>query len=429
MKVTDYFGKEVKNIERASHVGIYSTADHETITTVASIIRDVIDKKDKALFEYTKKFDRFDLTSRNIRVTRNEIESAYSRTDDSLIAALEHAHRNIKKFHSEQFRIIKKRWEIETEAGVLIAERTNALESIGAYIPGGRATYPSTVLMACTPAKVAGVERIVVTSPPPISDAILAACRICEVDEVYRVGGAQAVAALAAGTESIEKVDKIVGPGNKYVNTAKLSVYGMVDIDMPAGPSEIMIIADRKASPKLVAADILAQAEHDPDARCVLITDTREKEEEVRKELESQKTHLKRISIIQKSLEKNFLVCRTRGIDESIDTANMLAPEHLEIFTENADTVAQKIRNAGTIFVGEYSPVSAGDYATGSNHVLPTGMAARFSSSLGVRDFLKNYTTQKISRQGLLALRKTIETLASAESLDAHAQSVRKRFE
>ena len=325
MKVTDYFGKEVKDIERASHVGIYSTADYETITTVSSIIRDVIDKKDKALFEYTKKFDNFDLTAKNIRVTRNEIESAYLRTDGSLIAAMEHAHRNIKKFHTEQFRIIKKRWAIETEAGVLITERTNGLESIGAYIPGGRATYPSTVLMACTPAKVAGVERIVVTSPPPISDAILAACRICEVDEVYRLGGAQAIAALAAGTENIKKVDKIVGPGNKYVNTAKLSVYGMVDIDMPAGPSEVMIIADSKANSKMIASDLLAQAEHDPDARCVLITDSKEKETEIRKELELQKAHLLRIAIIQKSLEKNFLVWQTKNLQESIDSANMLA--------------------------------------------------------------------------------------------------------
>ena len=429
MKVTDYFGKPVLDIERASHVGIYSSSDFDTIAVVSSIIRDVIENKDKALIEYTKKFDKYDLTSKNIRVTKEELKAAYSRVDRSLIAALEHAHKNIKKFHTEQYNTIKRSWATETQAGVLIGERTIPLESIGAYIPGGRATYPSTVLMTCTPAKVAGVKRVVVISPPPISDAILVACHICEVDEIYRVGGAQAIAALAAGTQSVQRVDKIVGPGNKYVNTAKLSVYGMVDIDMPAGPSEIMIIADGLANPKMVASDLLAQAEHDPDARCVLITESKDLELEIRKEIELQKTRLLRISIIQKSLEKNFLVCRTKSVDESVDVANMLAPEHLEIITENAETIAEKIKNAGTVFVGQYSPVSAGDYASGSNHVLPTGMAARFSSSLGVRDYLKSFTTQRITKQGLFALKKTIETLASAESLDAHAQSVRKRFE
>ncbi len=429
MKVTDYSGKAVSDIERASHVGMYSTSDSETITVVSSIIRNVIDKQDKALIEYTKKFDKYDLTQKNIQVTKEEIKAAYSRTDPALLEALTHAHKNIKKFHYEQFKTIKKSWETETEPGVLITEKTIPLESIGAYIPGGRATYPSTVLMTCTPAKVAGVKRIAVASPPPISDAILAACYICEVDAVYRIGGAQAIAALASGTQSVRRVDKIVGPGNKYVNTAKLSVYGMVDIDMPAGPSEIMIIADAKADAKMVASDLLAQAEHDPDARCVLITESLQKEVEIRREIEQQKARLKRLLIIQTSLAKNFLVCRTKSVEESADIANMLAPEHLEIITENADILADKIKNAGTVFVGRYSPVSAGDYASGSNHVLPTGMAARFSSSLGVRDYLKNFTTQKITKQGLMSLRKTIETLAVAESLDAHAQSVRQRFE
>jgi histidinol dehydrogenase len=429
MKVTDYSGKAVSDIERASHVGIYSTADYDTITVVSSIIRDVIERKDKALIEYTKKYDKYDLTPKNIQVTKQEQKTAYARIDPLLKEALEHAHANIKKFHAEQYKTIKKQWATETEPGVLITEKTIPLESIGAYIPGGRATYPSTVLMTCTPAKVAGVKRVVVASPPPVSDAILAACHICEADEVYRIGGAQAIAALASGTRSVMRVDKIVGPGNKYVNTAKLSVYGMVDIDMPAGPSEIMIIADAKADARMAASDLLAQAEHDPDARCILITESLQKELEIRKEIEVQKAGLKRIPIIQKSLEKNFLVCRTKSVEESVDVANMLAPEHLEIITENADALADKIKNAGTVFVGKYSPVSAGDYASGSNHVLPTGMAARFSSSLGVRDYLKNYTTQRITKQGLLSLKKTIETLALAESLDAHAQSVRKRFE
>lgn len=429
MKVIDYYGKAVSDIERASHVGIYSTADHDTISVVSSIIRDVIENKDKALIAYTKKFDRFDLTLKNIQVTREEQKAAYARMDDKVKTALRHAHANIKKFHAEQYRTIKRSWATETEPGVLITERTIPLESVGAYIPGGRATYPSTVLMTCTPAKVAGVKRVVVTSPPPISDAILAACYICEVDEVYRIGGAQAIAALASGTESVRRVDKIVGPGNKYVNTAKLSVYGLVDIDMPAGPSEVMIIADSKADAMMVASDLLAQAEHDPDARCILITESSRKEVEIRKQLEAQKVSLKRIEIIQKSLEKNFLVCLTKSVDESVDVANMLAPEHLEIIAEDSDTLAGRIKNAGTVFVGSYSPVSAGDYASGSNHVLPTGMAARFSSSLGVRDYIKNFTTQKITKQGLLSLKKTIETLAEAESLDAHAQSVRKRFE
>jgi len=311
----------------------------------------------------------------------------------------------------------------------MITEKVIPLESVGAYIPGGRATYPSTVLMTCTPAKAAGVERVVVVSPPPISDAILAACYICEVDEVYRIGGAQAIAALACGTESVRRVDKIVGPGNRYVNTAKLSVYGMVDIDMPAGPSEVVVLADAKADAGMAASDLLAQAEHDPDARCILITESAGKEAEIRKEMEIQKAGLKRAAIIQKSLEKNFFAYRTKDVGESLDVANMLAPEHLEIIAGDADALAAQIKNAGTVFVGQYAPVSAGDYATGSNHVLPTGMAARFSSGLGVRDYLKSYTTQKITKQGLLALKKTAETIAEAESLDAHAQSIRKRFE
>jgi len=304
MKITDYSGRTVSDVERASHTGIYPTADSETIATVSSIIQDVIKRKDAALIGYTKKFDNYNLTAENIRATKKEQKDAYSGIADSLKDALKHAHANIKKFHTEQYRTIKKEWTTETEPGVMITEKVIPLESVGAYIPGGRATYPSTVLMTCTPAKAAGVERVVVVSPPPISDAILAACYICEVDEVYRIGGAQAIAALACGTESVRRVDKIVGPGNRYVNTAKLSVYGMVDIDMPAGPSEVVVLADAKADAGMAASDLLAQAEHDPDARCILITESAGKEAEIRKEMEIQKAGLKRAAIIQKSLEK-----------------------------------------------------------------------------------------------------------------------------
>ena len=312
---------------------------------------------------------------------------------------------------------------VETEKGISITEKTIPLKSAGAYVPGGRASYPSTVLMTCIPARVAGVQRIVVTSPPPVSDAVIVSADICGVDEIYRAGGAQAIAALAYGTESIQRVDKIVGPGNMYVMAAKMLVYGTVDIDMPAGPSEILIIADETSQTELIAADVLAQAEHDPDARCVIVTDSKKIVDKIERDINIQKKGLERKEIIAESL-KNLAIILTGDISESTEFANMYVPEHLEIMTKNPEDVVGMIWNAGTVFVGDYSPVSAGDYASGGNHVLPTGGTARFASGLGVRDFLRTFTVQRIEKTGLKRVSKTIIEIANSEGLDAHSRSV-----
>lgn len=394
---------------------------------VKPILKDVRVNGDSAIIEYTRKFDNFNLTPQSIKLPANEIREAYSDVGDSLINALKHAYRNIDKFHREQFKQVNKSWETETDEGVLITENTTAIDSVGAYVPGGRASYPSTVLMTCIPAKIAGVDRVVVASPPPISPAVLVACSLCDVDEVYQVGGVQAIAALAYGTETLRPVDKIIGPGNKYVLAAKLLVFGEVDIDMPAGPSEVLIIADSKANPTFISADILAQAEHDPDARCVLVTDSRKIADEVNTEIREQIKDLKRREVILQSLENLYTVL-VKDMIEAVEFTNLYAPEHLEVMTGNPEEIAGEIKNAGTIFLGSYAPVSAGDYASGGNHVLPTGRAARFSSELSVRDFLRRYSVQKISNKGLSNLRETVETLAEAESFDAHARAVKKRF-
>ena len=422
MRIVNYENK--REIERV----IERSLDLESVfDIVRPILRDVKENGDSALIEYTKRFDNFDLISENIKISENEIMDAYSNVSDPFLSAIRHAHKNIEKFHREQFKQIKKSWKIETGKGISITEKIAAIESIGAYVPGGIASYPSTVLMTCIPAKIANVERIVVVSPPPISPAVLVACDLCGVNEIYRVGGAQAIAALAYGTESVRRVDKIIGPGNRYVMAAKLLVFGIVTIDMPAGPSEVLIIADSEANPRFIAADILAQAEHDPDAQCILVTDSKEIADEVDNEIKNQIEDLKRREVITQSLENSYLVL-TRDMNEAIEFSNLYAPEHLEIMTKNPEEIAEKIKNAGAIFLGNYSPVPAGDYASGGNHVLPTGGTARFSSELGVRDFLRCYSIQKISKAGLSRLRKTIETLAEVETLDAHSNAVKKRF-
>ncbi|MEA3254412.1 MAG: histidinol dehydrogenase [Candidatus Altiarchaeota archaeon] len=422
MKVVSY--KDKKEIDKV--IGRSLDLGH-VFDIVRPILKDIRVNGDSAIIEYTKKFDNFDLNPGDMKIPVNKIEEAYSRVDDSLVNALKHAHRNIDKFHRGQFRQVKKSWETETEEGVLITEKTVAIECVGAYVPGGRASYPSTVLMTCIPAKIAGVDRVVVASPPPVSPAVLVACSLCDVDEVYQIGGVQAIAALAYGTKTLRPVDKIIGPGNKYVLAAKLLVFGEVDIDMPAGPSEVLIIADSKANPGFISADILAQAEHDPDAHCVLVTDSGEIVDAVNKEIEKQIRGLGRKEVILQSL-KNSCIVLTQDMGEALEFTNSYAPEHLEIMTGDPEGIAEEVRNAGTIFLGGYAPVSAGDYASGGNHVLPTGRAARFSSELGVKDFLRSYSIQRISRQGLSNLRETVKTLAEAESFDAHARAVKKRF-
>jgi len=424
MRIVDYKDKEaVRRLVEREAVDLQPVFE-----AVEEVIRDVRKEGDAALFKYTRKFDGFRLTAQSLRVSQKEVEAAYSKADASFVKALKHAKKNIELFHGKQFKNIKKTWSIETEKGVVITEKTSPLKSIGAYVPGGRASYPSTVLMTCIPARVAGVERVVVTSPPQVSDVILVACDICGVNEIYGLGGAQAVAALAYGTRSIKKVDKIVGPGNKYVTAAKLLVFGSVDIDMPAGPSEVLIIADSSADAKLIAADILAQAEHDPDAQCIIVTDSQGLVQKTGREIEAQTKGLARKEIIKKSLGSACAVI-TKDMEEAAEFANEYAPEHLEIIAKDACMISDKVRNAGAVFVGEYAPVAAGDYASGGNHVLPTGGAARFSSALGVRDFLRSYCVQKIGRDGLSNLAETIDAIARAESLDAHSMAVKKRFE
>jgi len=413
------------------------------LSTAGDIMNDVRVNGDPALFNYTKKFDNFNLNSGNLRVSGEEIESAFNKIkihNRKLFDALTHAHRNIKRYHEAQFENVNKNLSVETDDGIIITEKINAIESVGCYVPGGRAAYPSTVLMTAVPAKVAGVSRIVIVSPPEISDVILAAARICGVSEVYRLGGAQAVAALSFGTKTITPVNKIVGPGNVYVMAAKMLAYSKgVGIDMPAGPSEVLLIADKNSNPRFIAADVLAQAEHDPDAHCVVVVDTESGGGEngveiqnflnnIKTEIDSQIKDLSRKSIIESSL-KNFAVILTKNLDEAVKFANDYAPEHLEIMCGNPELAAEKIKNAGAIFIGDYAPVPAGDYASGGNHVLPTSGTAKFASVLSVRDFLKFSSVQRITKNGLSKIRESVEILAETEGLDAHKKSIEVRFE
>ncbi len=385
-----------------------SSLDREkAVEAIKSILQDIRDNGDSALSRYTKKFDEFDLNPDNLRISSEEMDSAYFRVDRELISALEYAKENIEKFHMEQLRHIRKNWKTEIEKGISISEKVIPMDSVGCYVPGGRAPYPSTVLMTVIPARIVGVERVVVCSPPEVPDVILAACRIAEVDEVYRVGGAQAIAAMAYGTETIKPVSKIIGPGNVYVMAAKMLVYGRVGIDTPAGPSEILIMADKSANPEFIHADILAQEEHDPDVQAVVVTDSRE---------------------IADEIKENSTVVLVENMDECIEFVNDYAPEHLEIMCRNPEGVSLRIKNAGAIFLGDYSPVAAGDYCSGGNHVLPTTGAAKFSSHLGVDDFLKRVSIQNLSREGLGRLKDSIEKLSDAEGFKAHRDSVRVRF-
>jgi histidinol dehydrogenase len=398
----------------------------KTISYVAEIVEGVRAGGDKALMEYTQKFDS--AKPKQLRVSGAELSKAFSSLDSQVVKALERAHRNIRSLHLAQNEGIRREWMHEVTEGVLVGEKITPLESVGCYVPGGRASYPSTVLMTVVPAKIAGVKRVVVVSPPPISDEVLAACKIAGADEVYHVGGAQAVAALAYGTESIKPVVKIVGPGNKFVTAAKMLVFGAVDIDMPAGPSEVLIIADDSANPEYIAADVLAQAEHDPNAQCVLATDSKTLAKEVCETVEKEAKSSEKKEILQKSLA-NFTVVLTKSTAESIAFSNQYAPEHLEIHTRRAEDDAKKTVNAGAIFIGPYSPVAAGDYASGGNHVLPTSGAAKYSSQLSVRDFLKSSNMQMLTKEGLKKISATITTIARQEGLTEHAKSVEKRLQ
>ena len=396
---------------------------------VKDIIKNVHDNGDKALFEYTEKFDKAKLTAETIKVTPAEIEAAYKKVDEELVNVIRKAIVNIKNFHEKQKR---NSWITTENNGTILGQRVSPIESAGVYVPGGKAAYPSTVLMNVLPAKVAGVERIVMTTPCNSEGVVypttLVAANEAGVTEIYKVGGAQAIAALAYGTESISKVDKIVGPGNIFVAIAKRLVYGHVSIDSIAGPSEILVLADETANPEYVAADLLSQAEHDELASATLVTTSQKLAEEVSEWVDKFTAELERKEIIQKSLDNFGNIFVAENMDDAIDASNEIAPEHLEIITANPWETMTKIKNAGAIFLGEYSSEPLGDYFAGPNHVLPTNGTARFFSPLSVDDFIKKSSIISYSKAALEAVHTDIELFAKAEGLTAHANSIAVRF-
>ena len=397
---------------------------------VNDIIENVKQNKDRAVFGYTKQFDGFDVTSENVRVTKEEIEEAYTLVDAKLLDVIKKSLVNIRSYHEKQK---KYSWFDSTENGTMLGQKVTPLAAVGVYVPGGKAVYPSSVLMNVVPAKVAGVSRIVMTTPPgkdgKIPTSTLVAAHEAGVDEIYKVGGAQAIAALAFGTESIPKVDKITGPGNIYVALAKKAVYGHVSIDSVAGPSEILVLADETANPRYVAADLLSQAEHDEMASAILVTTSETLAKNVAAEIEGFLKTLSRAEIIQKSLDQYGFILLADNLEDAIDAVNEIASEHLEIVTKDAFQVMTKIRNAGAIFIGEYSSEPLGDYFAGPNHVLPTNGTAKFFSALSVDDFIKKSSIVYYSREALEPIHKDIIAFAEAERLTAHANSIKVRFE
>lgn len=398
--------------------------------TVSEIVNNVKENGDKAVFEYTEKFDHFALNSGNIRVTEEEIKEAYKEIPEDLIEVYRHSAANIRTFHEKQLR----QSFIETRPdGSILGQRITPIEKAGVYVPGGKAAYPSSVLMNVVPAKVAGVPKIVMTTPcnkeGKVNAGTLVAADIAGVDEIYKVGGAQAIAALAFGTESVPKVDKITGPGNIFVALAKKSVYGHVSIDSVAGPSEILVLADETANPRYVAADLLSQAEHDELASAILITTSRELAEKVSKEVDGFTETLERREIILKSLSNYGYILVAENMEDAIAAANDIASEHLEILTKNPYETMTKIKNAGAIFMGEYSSEPLGDYFAGPNHILPTNGTARFFSPLSVDDFIKKTSLISFSKDALEKVHTEIEAFAKSEGLTAHANSIKVRFE
>ena len=396
---------------------------------VNAIIEEVRNNSDQAVFNYTKQFDGADINAGNILVTEEEIAEAYEQVDTTLLAVIRKSLVNIKKYHEKQ---VQNSW-FTTEDGIILGQKVTALATVGVYVPGGKAVYPSSVLMNVLPAKVAGVDRIVMCTPPgkdgKVYPSTLVAAKEAGVDEIYKVGGAQAIAAMAFGTESVPKVDKIVGPGNIYVALAKKAVFGYVSIDSIAGPSEILVLADETANPRYVAADLLSQAEHDEMASAILITTSQKLAEEVSAEIDQFVAELSRKEIIQKSLDNYGYILVADNMEEAIDTVNAIASEHMEIVTADPFHVMTKIRNAGAIFIGEYSSEPLGDYFAGPNHVLPTNGTAKFFSALSVDDFIKKSSIISYSREALEKVHKDIEQFAECEKLTAHANSIRVRFE
>lgn len=422
--IADLTADEQSAILRRSMEDIASEHDY-----VRGLLQDVRARGDAAIVEGHKNLGQ-DLEAERLRVGADEIQSAYEHVDSRLVDALRVAARNITRFHRAQLE--REMWSVEVSEGILAGRITRPLDRVGCYVPGGRAAYPSTTLMTVIPARVAGVRDVVAATPPgeglSIPPATLVALDIAGCEQVFRAGGPWAVAALAYGTETIPRVDKIVGPGNRYVTAAKMQVFGEVDIDSPAGPSEALILADETAEAEPLALDFLSQAEHDPDAAAVLVTTSRTLAEQVCAWIRDALDTLPRREIIEAAVSAHGHVLLARDLDEAVAFANEYAPEHLQIVTRDPFIVLNRIRHAGSIFLGPYAPIPAGDYASGTNHVLPTGRAARMFSGLSVDDFLKKPTFQYLSREGLASLRDTVVTLAEAEGLPIHAMCVKKRL-
>lgn len=398
--------------------------------TVEKIVNDVRDRGDEALFGYTKQFDKADINAGNVLVTKEEIEYAYTQVDEKLIEVIRKAKENIRTYHEKQRQYS---WFDSDPKGIMLGQKVTALESVGVYVPGGKAVYPSSVLMNIMPAKVAGVKNIIMTTPcnseGEVYATTLVAANEAGATAIYKAGGAQAIAALAYGTESIPKVDKIVGPGNIFVALAKRAVYGHVSIDSIAGPSEILVIADETANPRYVAADLLSQAEHDEMASAILITTSKELAEKVSAQVDEFIKVLSRKEIIRKSIDTYGYILLADNMADAVEAANAIASEHLEIITANPFDVMTRIKNAGAIFIGEYSSEPLGDYFAGPNHVLPTNGTAKFFSPLSVDDFIKKSSIIYYSREALEEVHEDIESFAKSEQLTAHANSIAVRFE
>jgi histidinol dehydrogenase len=396
---------------------------------VEDIIKNIRENGDSAVFEYTRMFDKVELNCNNIKVSKTEIEEAYKKVDSKLIEVIRKAKQNIESFHRKQ---IENSWFSPEKDGVILGQIYRALEVVGVYVPGGTAPLPSSVLMNIIPAKVAGVEKVVMATPPSkdggVNPVILVAANEAGADEIYKMGGAQAIAAFAFGTEIIPKVDKITGPGNIYVNTAKRMVFGYCDIDMFAGPSEVMVVADDSANPKFVAADLLSQAEHDILSAAILVTTSEKLASEVQSEVERQTEYLSRKDIIQKSIDGYGAVVIVESMDDAVRLVNKIAPEHLEICVEEPFSLMGSIKNAGAIFLGNYSSETIGDYFAGPNHVLPTSGTARFFSPLNVGDFVKKSSVISYTRQALQGVKDDVILFAEAEGLTAHANAIKVRF-
>ena len=417
--------------EKLSQILNRSSFDNEgQMEAVQEIWDDVKENGDEAIFKYTAKFDGAELDESTLVVTDKEIEEAYEKVDDEFLSALETSINNVEDFHQRQLR---EDWMNIKEDGVIVGQKFTALEKAGLYVPGGRAAYPSSVVMNGVPAQVAGVEEIVMVTPPAADGSMnpytLVAAAEVGVDTIYKVGGAQAVAALSLGTETVKGVDKIVGPGNIYVTLAKKLAFGYVDIDMLAGPSEILVLADETATPSYAAADMLSQAEHDPMASAVLVTTSEDIAYEVKEELIKQVQELSREEIASESLENYGALIVAQDLNEAIEVTNKFAPEHLEVKVDNPFSILGKLKNAGAIFLGEYAAEPIGDYIAGPNHVLPTGGSARFYSPLNIDDFVKKSSVISYSKAGLEKVKDDAIKIAEVEGLDAHANSVKLRFE